>query len=226
MSAYQTYLKNCDCSTEGIIIYNNKAVCRRCRKPYAQGNVINYDKAHFEEVKPDYEIKCWDIVEGKQCIYEVLRLSDNEVFSVGDEIATGKIISFSYLKETGLFIEVDTRKLTYYYPYRISEISKVKPKIPLFTTEDGVQLFKGDSYVKLNDYSDWSIVIGFIAEGNGDMYKGLKFSTKEAAEKYILLNKPIEITQKEIMGAIKSACSYTFITIDAIAELFKSKIKL
>lgn len=68
---------------------------------------------------------------------------------------------------------------------------EVKPKIRCFTTEDGVQLFKGDSYVKLNNYSDWSIVIGFIAEGNGDMYKGLKFSTKEAAQEWIIWNKPV-----------------------------------
>ena len=154
MSAYQTYLKDCDCSTEGIIIYNNKAVCRRCRKPYAQGGVINYEKEHFEEVKLN---------------------------------------------------------------------------IPLFTTEDGVQIFEGDSVYSVSQiylsslfHSSCGIKTKLIA--NRDNL--ILFSKKEAAEEYILLNKPIEITQKEIMGAIKSACSYTFITIDAIAELFKSKIKL
>ena len=52
-------------------------------------------------------------------------------------------------------------------------------------------VFKGTSYVKLNNYSDWSIVTGFVAESSHENYQGLKFSTEEAAEEYTLMNKPL-----------------------------------
>ena len=64
-------------------------------------------------------------------------------------------------------------------------------KEPLFTTEDNIPVFKGTSYVKLNNYSDWSIVTGFVAESSHENYQGLKFSTEEAAEEYTLMNKPL-----------------------------------
>lgn len=61
---------------------------------------------------------------------------------------------------------------------------------PLFLSADGVKIYKGDSYVRVNNYSDFCLVTGFVAEGAQDSYNGLKFSTEEAAKDYILRNKP------------------------------------
>lgn len=44
---YQTYLKDCECDNGGIILKDGKAVCRWCRKPYAQGGVLSYKDSHF-----------------------------------------------------------------------------------------------------------------------------------------------------------------------------------
>lgn len=48
---YQSYLKDCDCYT-GIILIDNKAVCRWCRKPYAKGGKMFYEPGHVEVKKP------------------------------------------------------------------------------------------------------------------------------------------------------------------------------
>jgi len=45
---YQTYLKDCDCSNGGIIIYKSKPVCRWCRTPYYPGSKMMYKDIHFK----------------------------------------------------------------------------------------------------------------------------------------------------------------------------------
>jgi hypothetical protein len=82
----------------------------------------------------------------------------------------------------------------------LNNVEKVKQ--PLFTTEDGVDIFKGDkTYYVFNDLTPecnsgfkckWKVRGGFyqnyqVNQGN-EYYK--VFSTKEKAEEYILLNKP------------------------------------
>lgn len=52
-NSYQTYLKNCDCPNGGIIIYQGKAVCRWCRKPYSEGSKMNYLPEHFQQSIPN-----------------------------------------------------------------------------------------------------------------------------------------------------------------------------
>lgn len=72
-----------------------------------------------------------------------------------------------------------------------------KPK-KLFTTEDGKDIFKGDDWWVVHTHTDWSI--DAVESSNGHEhnpnYKGKRFSTKEAAEKYIADNKP----QKEVFN--------------------------
>lgn len=46
---YQTLLPDCNCKSGGIIMYNNKPVCRWCRKPYGNGGVMYYLPEHFEQ---------------------------------------------------------------------------------------------------------------------------------------------------------------------------------
>ena len=69
-------------------------------------------------------------------------------------------------------------------------LSKEKPK-PLFTTNDGVEIFEGGNCWIVEDDKEsepfeWRDVC------NGGMYgHQIYFSTKEKAEEYILLNKPL-----------------------------------
>jgi hypothetical protein len=46
--AYQTYLPRCDCSG-GILEKDGAIYCRWCRKPYAEGGMINYRDECFQE---------------------------------------------------------------------------------------------------------------------------------------------------------------------------------
>ena len=60
---YQTLLPDCDCKSGGIIMYNNKPVCRWCRKPYGNGGVMYYLPEHFavsEPVKERIEISSFN----------------------------------------------------------------------------------------------------------------------------------------------------------------------
>lgn len=124
-------------------------------------------------------------------IHSVRRLSDGEVFTVGERatygIATAPIEEFS-ITDDRMYV-TGGEDAGHSFGCFLAYLSK--PKQPLFTTEDGKPVYKGDQYVKVNNYSDWSIVTGFEAQGSQDNYKGLKFSTKEAAEEYVLLNKPL-----------------------------------
>lgn len=45
---YQALLPDCDCKSGGIIMYNNKPVCRWCRKPYGNGGIMYYLPEHFQ----------------------------------------------------------------------------------------------------------------------------------------------------------------------------------
>ena len=82
------------------------------------------------------------------------------------------------------------------YPEFWEEVIE-KVKIPLFTTEDGVNIFKDDTfyYVKFTQYNmtvgkPFEIVRGDYLSFEYEPQYEKYFSTKEKAEEYILLNKP------------------------------------
>jgi len=73
---------------------------------------------------------------------------------------------------------------------------EIKEK-PLFTTEDGVEIFKGDDY--------WQVIPEFrhYFIGNNDYERrscDKHFSTEKAAKDYIEMNKPM-YSKKQIMDA-------------------------
>lgn len=124
-------------------------------------------------------------------IHSVKR-KDGEIFTIGDKIQTSINLTINR------FIIIDNELLI--DPFEIigtvalNRITKAKQ--PLFTTEDGVDIFKGDLfyYVKFVQYNNtlgkpFEIVRGdhpsFEYEPQYEKY----FSTKEKAEEYILLNK-------------------------------------
>ena len=121
-------------------------------------------------------------------IYSVKRLSDGEIFTIGDKIETGIIKKF-YLpdviqKEITIYVTEDDED-TY-----LSEAVKLKQ--PLFTTEDGVDIFEGNNHYFYIDKNWWIDEIHNINKLNYKTYHKGKplFSTKEKAKEYILMNKP------------------------------------
>lgn len=130
-------------------------------------------------------------------IYSIKRLSDGEVFTIGDKCKwngngcsdTGIITKFE-IKNDGLYASNSRCN------FHIKWVKRLKS---LFTTEDRVDLFDNDSYwwtcskafAECPPYTVSEECKARIHEENEDWGDGVKiFSTKEAAEKYIEENKP------------------------------------
>lgn len=68
------------------------------------------------------------------------------------------------------------------------EFKKSKLRKPLFTTEDGVDIYEGQKVIGV----DKSIVYEFTTATDGiNTSVGKFFSTREKADEYILVNKPL-----------------------------------
>jgi hypothetical protein len=140
-------------------------------------------------------------------IYSVKRLSDGEIFTVGDNTNAGTIKEFSICGNT-LQLKVDG--LIFLDNYLVKHI-----KQPLFKTEDGVNLFEGDECYLLHlpldtktnlEYSKTLMRKEILPNPS---YR-LIFSTKEKAEKYILMNKPCLSLQdiKNFLNQVREKKSY------------------
>jgi hypothetical protein len=126
-------------------------------------------------------------------IHSVKRLSDQEVFSIGDEVEWsfcegGHKINRFYQQIEGGMLYVDGHEpCKFNFPFL--GIKKATKPIPLFKSLDGKDLFIGD---------DVFIVVTFdnihqhtLKESDRGMWKDAKmFSTKEAAEGYAIMNRP------------------------------------
>jgi hypothetical protein len=124
-------------------------------------------------------------------IHSVKRLSDGEVFTVGDKyndcnLKNETIIEFQ-LGNNGLLVNTSLLK-------NVQHIKK-----PLFTTEDGVNIFKDDRYwvvAKNNIKYIGYVISAFEIEKNDTSFKEYNwfnywsFSTEKAAKQYVLMNKP------------------------------------
>lgn len=93
----------------------------------------------------------------------------------------------------------------------------IKSITPIFTTEDGVDIFEGDKTCWINN---WTVTNFTDWKRNGNT-KELHFSTKEAAEEYILLNKPCL--------SINDLSDYYYtgkksLTLKKLKDLVKSKL--
>lgn len=126
-------------------------------------------------------------------IKSVKRLSDGEVFTVGDSIVihsgykvTKKIIEFYITKANTSKLRAKTSDDGGYV--ELASFEKAKQK--LFTTEDRVDIFEGDMMYWANRTCIEHIFSGKATKDmhTTDIY--LNFSTKEKAEEYIIMNKP------------------------------------
>lgn len=167
-------------------------------------------------------------------IHSVKRLSDGEIFTLNDRTKNKNhtIISKIILKEDIMFLFlVSTKNCLFLYDSLI-ELKNCKKAKPLFTTDDNVEIYGGDEFY-------------FIGMGNKNFIGGLgkliasedgrakfaykRFSTKEAGEEYILLNKPclsivdiqsIYISATEGYKKRNSKVTY----LEKLKELAKSKM--
>jgi hypothetical protein len=155
-------------------------------------------------------------------IFSVKRTSDGEVFSIGDETNYGSIDKFT-IQEKVLYAII---KLQNNMGFTLDELRKAQPKKqPLLTTQDGIEIFEGDTLftvygndfklAKTSDFKEGKkIIVGFPKY----------FSTKEAAEEYVLMNKPC-LSVAEVYD-ISAKYGLPAVAIEQeITELAKSKNK-
>jgi hypothetical protein len=156
-------------------------------------------------------------------IHSVKRLSDGEIFSIGDEINNSesskllntKIKSFCLNDIYMVKTTSGTQKLE----------SLEHRKQPIFKTEDGVEIFEGDIVVPVNLDTLKTHAITPIKTGESLKYGNYKhFSTKEKAENYILFNKPC-LSIKEIASIPGRWNNPTCVDLVSLTEKLKELVK-
>ena len=104
----------------------------------------------------------------------------------------------------------------------LEQFKASKQRNPLFTTEDGKQIFKGDVYwyVELDNNFDITSTVACSSERQIDECKD--FSTEPAAREYVRLNKPM-YSLNDIGDAWEKLCHEAFTYDQLITELEKLK---
>lgn len=153
-------------------------------------------------------------------IYSVKRLSDGEVFTIGDKVGINRpwiIKEFTFVNfgtTEDILSACDEKGGTY-----ISQLVKFVGKQPLFKTEDGIDIFEGDSYYPITE--EFVICNKCTYPTGNKMFK--LFSTKKAAEEYILMNKHC-LSIKDVLHNVPNNAAYDFMK-HRLQELVKQKLK-
>lgn len=183
-------------------------------------------------------------------IHSIKRISDGEIFSVGDEIITGA--SDSYASIYGFKIIDNKLCINHTHSFLVNQMTPGTPsgchlyliskkKKPLFKTEDGINIFEnkegeikywtlynGDAQCKANIWkiSDAPIIVKNLIPHKTEVLKRiglLRFSTKEAAENYRLLNKPC-LSIEEVMSVAYNPAESRTSSSRKLKEIVKNKL--
>jgi hypothetical protein len=173
-------------------------------------------------------------------IYSIKRLSDGEVFTVGnkvrdsltDELTGNKVQTISYFNH-GSCPDRTPYFTVYFESGTTAPLSTITKLKPLFTTEDGVEIFEGDKYfVVAKNYiyestccSEYEYQAFELIEKEKDIKQYnwdnfWSFSTKAKAEEYILYNKPC-LSLNEVKDYLFSKGA-----INNLKEFTKNKLKI
>lgn len=159
-------------------------------------------------------------------IHSVRRLSDNFVITLGDYCkakkgSSGEVTTIEFCGNGELRIGSDKR-----YYVGINDV--VKSEV-LFMTEDNVEIREGDKYccIYKNNFEPFEDLKMFTAN-NGVVLKDqfLFFSTKEAAENFIICNKPC-LSFNDIWNISDNKSSdnnYVVVSKKELKQLAKSKL--
>lgn len=170
---------------------------------YENGGGV-YGAGFFESVykSVDYWVECFTGHNNPWSIYSIKRLSDGEIFTIGDTIK-GYFDDKNPYMITNIFISDNDNLVLSNYQKNSSHTKgnrstwlsknfpqKVEIKKLLFKTEDGVDIFEGDLFYTVSRNLSKFEIIEIRATVHSKFEKYLDFSTKEKAEEYIFNNKP------------------------------------
>ena len=210
-------------------------ICKYDKNPWSDSNAFinpvlnpeNYPEFWEPVVEKDYEILSYISKSNTICtlqtngkylhsknnhivnfenyrIHSVKRLSDGkeEIFTIGDKTNNGTISKFE-IDPNGVRVFFEEKPKNYHV-----SLNTIKhAKTALFRTEDGVDIYKGDTiwHTDISNFKTFSSIVEY--EKPFEPIKGL-FSTKEKAEEYILYNKPL-LTLRDIEELLcKNTSSY------------------
>jgi hypothetical protein len=245
------WMEKLDHSGNGIVTDSYRLIREIVDRDYEILAFKENNKPFNKIWKSDTQLKdCFCIVDGKTPfhnsyklislgldIHSVKRLSDNTIFTIGD------YVNYSNDKKYDFIITSISIKNNDIYFYGINgEYSILNNKIkhikkPLFTTEDGVDItpkLNGEFQYWRLQLANWKIssaplilnsnkIIPTSTEELLRVCNVLRFSTKEKAEEYILMNKPC-LSIEEVMNiSYNPAESYTS-SSRKLKELVKSKL--
>jgi hypothetical protein len=168
-------------------------------------------------------------------IDSVRRTSDNEVFSIGDEVEFGSGLlgdgkmQYNVKKIEKFYIDENGNLMVYFNGIEFLFLSQIKKaKQPILTTQDGKDIYEGDTYYSVAPNFTY---VRSTADSTGVNGKW-QLSTKEAAEEYILFNKPmLSIKDVENLFRVQDRQSIVMnrgcdvIKKEDLIELAKSKTK-
>lgn len=171
-----------------------KEIAQKYAQKVIDGSLAIPKSALWDDfVKSNEPVREWEILEyllehsqliGHYCagkIKSVKRLSDGIVFSVGDITHAGEITSFEIQGQNMIAKGSD-------FEWHINQLEK--DKLPLFITTDGKPVYEGDAFWQI--YSGWGMTQPKLYRANNqDKIQYVQtFSTEQAAQEYITLNKP------------------------------------
>lgn len=200
------------------------------RNQFSILNLINGCSPITGILYPDINSHDWNI-------HSIKRLSDGEVFTIGDKVFS-EYVNYTINK---IGIVNDKCMVSALYDTNNSNGSRLhynlnnlkKAKQPLFTTEDGVDIFKNiDKYYTPIYIVDKALNIRYCEKDfSVKPSENVKyFFNKEKAEEYILMNKPV-LSLKDVasiyISADKPITDTTSFSAQnrRIQDLVKSKIQ-
>jgi hypothetical protein len=158
---------------------------------------------------------------GAWSIHSIKRLSDGEVFTIGDKVnhpGYAKGWTIESFNPQGSYFDIKDTNGGMCKGDRCLYIQKHKP---VFTTQDGVDIYFGDTYWYTNEDLNGSVIKMYIDEtwSSGPGY--LRFSTRELAEEYFLLNKRC-LSVQDVHNVIKGTM-HSSVILKQLKDLVKSR---
>lgn len=143
-------------------------------------------------------------------IYSAKRITDGEVFTVGDRVKQSNASHNTIFNITGFKFDVNNEHLLALGGNGGIKLKKIEHLKPLFKTEDGVDIFEGDIVHQVDEkFMYHSYRWGAQNVIGGKPFPEFKmFSTKEKADEYVLENKPLNINFKKLMSILNECATY------------------
>jgi hypothetical protein len=163
--------------------------------------------------------------ENVTAIHSVRRLSDGEVFTLGDRLDRmlddcPQIDAFlPNYKGNQLWLSTNQE---YGYGCALNHATKLPTPKPLFTTEDGVDIYEETNNVYGVNTQTWEKrTLSLIVVPNLNGYKW--FAVEYNRDRYILLNKPT-LSLNEVLGILQSEAWHSTDFVEKINQLAKAKL--